>query len=448
MKLSIVLGLLASVGALHAQPTPVGVDFQVNVNIDDQQGDSSVTTFGDGFVILWADFGISPGDDDDVTSIQGRLVDATGFPIGNQFQVNTHTTAGQFNVTAARLLSGGFVAAWENIVAVDPDRDVRARIFDSLGQPVGPDFPVNDDVGNRSTAPEIVGSPFGGFLVAWRLIEVPSFPAVSSIYSRLFDVNGQPGTQFRISEDLSFPQGYNTVARSADGYIVAWSGEDEDFSGVLWRRLDASGEPRGPIRQLNTETTGPQNLPSGVYNPRTGETLIAWNSGFIFDPPVPGSSNIRARRIGADGEPIGDDFQVSQGTTTLTLFSDVTVDYFGNYFLVYQREDQAIIDNDGWTGAQWLSPTGQPLGEDLQLNGFTDGFQTSPTIAGPLVDGTYLSAWTSTVSPGNDNSETSIVARAFRGPPTPALAIPTASISGLIALAFLIALAGGWLLRR
>lgn len=439
------IGVYCSV--LQAQPTPFGNDFQVNLNTADRQSSPSATVLGDGFVVVWTDFGVSPGGDNDSASVQGRLVDGDGSPVGDQFQVNTHTTGGQGFVAATSTAGGGFVATWENVNAADPDRDVRARVFDSIGNPLGPDFPVNDDVGIRSTGAQVVGTPFGGFMVTWIVIEVPSFPFISSIYSRLFDANGQPGPQFRVSEDLSYTQGYNSVQRAADGgYIVAWSGEDEDFSGILWRHLDASGAPVGTIRQLNTETTGPQNTPSGIYNPRTGETLFAWNSGFIFQPPVPGSSNIRARRIGSNGEPIGDDFQVSQSTTTLTLFSDVTVDFFGNYFLVYQREDQPIPE--AWVGAQWLSPTGQPLGEDLQLNSFTDGLQSAPTIAGPLADGTYLSAWTSDASPGDDNSVTSIVARIFRGPPTPALAIPMASTYGLLALALAIALAGGWLLRR
>lgn len=212
------------------------------------------------------------------------------------------------------------------------------------------------------------------------------------------------------------------------------------------QRLSPEGVPKGSIMQLNTETLGPQQAPSGVYNPATKETLFAWQSGFIFNPPVPGSLSVWARRIGANGEPIGNDFRVPRSMDTLSSFPNVATDLAGNYFFVYQEDDQTTIET--WPGGQFLSPDGTFLGQDLQLNSYDPGAKLGPSIAGPLDDGTYLVAWSSTASPGDDDSLEGVVARVWRGPPAPALAIPAANTKALLGLALLIASAALWLLRR
>jgi hypothetical protein len=65
------------------------------------------------FVVVWESFG-SDGGDTSNTSIQGQRYDASGSPLGGQFQVNTYTTSGQRYASVASNETGDFVVVWHS----------------------------------------------------------------------------------------------------------------------------------------------------------------------------------------------------------------------------------------------------------------------------------------------------------------------------------------------
>lgn len=157
---------------------------------------------------------------------------------------------------------------------------------------------------------------------------------------------------------------------------------------------------------------------------------------------------MRARRFRPDGVAIGDDFQISQNLNEEVGFADVAVDSRGNAFFVWQAVDLTTENNS--VGGQYFS-NGTLLPSDLLVNTYTTGSQVAPVVAGPLSDGTVLAAWYSTASPGNDNSELSVVARLFRGL-LPVQTIPALDQAGLLVLGLILAAAAlfriRWVRRR
>lgn len=64
--------------------------------------------------------------------VYGRIVDASGMPLGEAFVVPTSTGSDQVNPSVAALPDGAFVVAWNDSSGLDPDRSgsaVRARII-------------------------------------------------------------------------------------------------------------------------------------------------------------------------------------------------------------------------------------------------------------------------------------------------------------------------------
>jgi hypothetical protein len=161
--------------------------------------------------------------------IFGRVFTATGV-VGAIFQLNTTRTPfpflsdhmAEFEIKAARLTDGRTAVAWTSKegTVVGTQWEVRVRILDAAGRPLGTDFvPYADKSGNQRS-PEIVPLPNGRFAIAWveRVIPTVTTNLEYSVYTstgqRIRDsVRTHSGSS--LSESL-----YNEYARLADGSLV------------------------------------------------------------------------------------------------------------------------------------------------------------------------------------------------------------------------------------
>ncbi len=83
------LMLMLATAALGQEAIPVGDPFQVSTYTPEQQQDSALAAQPEGgFVVVWETDG-SPGTDIDL-GLVARRFDASGMPIGDEFQVNTY----------------------------------------------------------------------------------------------------------------------------------------------------------------------------------------------------------------------------------------------------------------------------------------------------------------------------------------------------------------------
>jgi len=253
------------------------------------------------FLVVWESKG-SPGNDSNATSIQARLYDGAGSPVGDQFQVNNVTTGFQELPVVAAAGSGDFVVAWKhNGAGIADSLSVQARQVAASGTPSGVQFQVNAFTIGMQTEPAVAADGAGNFVVTWQ-----SLPggAETEIEAAVFDAFGVPVIgEFQVNSYSTLNQAEPSVAISPDGdFVVAWgragsAGSDTSLESVHARRYDADGSARDTEFQANTYTTSDQMLPAAAAD-GTGNFVIVWESDGSFDTDHSGKS-VQQRRFDA-----------------------------------------------------------------------------------------------------------------------------------------------------
>lgn len=111
----------------NAAGVPQGGEFQVNTYTTDAQDwpDVSMDALGN-FVVVWR----SQGQDAPATAgIFGQCYDASGAPLGSEFQVNTYTTSHQAYPAVAMDATGDFVATWQSYQQDGSGRGIYAQRY-------------------------------------------------------------------------------------------------------------------------------------------------------------------------------------------------------------------------------------------------------------------------------------------------------------------------------
>jgi hypothetical protein len=286
-----------------ADGSPLGGQFQVNTYSTSAQTSPSVAVNGTGgFVVVWQSLG-SPGDDSSAASIQGRRFDPAGTPAGPQFQINTYTTDQQSFATVGAASSGAFVVTWWSLGSPGDDdsyNSIQARRFNASGTPLGAQFQVNVYTTLHQFNPEVAVAAGGSFVVVWG--SIGSFgddDLSSSIQARTYDAAGAPaGGQFQVNTYTTANQHQPDVATDGQGrFVVAWQSEgsfdgDLDDYSIQVQRFAADGAPIGGQTQINTYTTGWQGDP-GVAADALGNFIVTWESSGSDGPDLDGSSRAR-----------------------------------------------------------------------------------------------------------------------------------------------------------
>ena len=144
---------------------------------------------------------------------------------------------------------------------------------------------------------------------------------------------------------------------------------------------------RGGEFAVHEHTTGPQNDPA-IASAGNGRFIIAWNDHGATDGST---SAIRARRFGADGQPLGPSFQVNTYTTGYQLGSEVASDAAGNVIVVWTSPQDG---SGSGVYARRFDTSGNPVGAaEFRVNAVTTDFQFIPRVASSG-DG-FVVTWTS-----------------------------------------------------
>jgi hypothetical protein len=226
------------------------------------------------FVVGWA----SRDQDGSGYGIFAQRYDATGAPRGGEFQVNTYTTSDQYAAAAAVDPVGNFLVVWRS----DQDgsaNGIFGQRYDATGAPVGGEFQVNSYTTNHQDVPAVAMSPAGDFLVVWQ--STGQDGSNPGIYAQRFDRSGTPvGTEFRVNTYTTSGQYTPAVAMDAVGnFVVVWESDQQDTSGLgsFGQRFDAAGTPRGQEFRANTQVIGAQSSPT-VGMDSVGNFVVAWAS--------------------------------------------------------------------------------------------------------------------------------------------------------------------------
>ncbi len=199
------------------------------------------------------------------------------------------------------------------------------------------------------------------------------------------------GGEFLVNTYTTSNQFRADVAVDADGdFVVVWQSNRQDGSsfGVFGQRYDRDGTPLGSEFQINTFTTQAQNV-AGVASDADGNFVVIWSSGGNQDGS---STGIFGRRFDREGNALGNEFQVPTYTTSVQNNSRVASDADGNFIVVWQSFGQDG-DRFGMFGQRFDS-AGGTLGDDFQINTYTTGSQSVPSL-GANRSGHFIVVWSS-----------------------------------------------------
>ena len=297
--------------------TPAGNEFLVPTYTTSTQA-SAVVTYGraGNSVIVWH------GDATDF-DILGQRYAPDGQPSGGEFVVNTITAGTQYKPDMAPLPNGGFVVVWPDHSGQDT---IRARRFDALGIPMGPELQANELSHVSPNHPAIASGGDGRFVIVW----IDSFHRVAA---RLYDAAGIPlGAQFLVATAPLSYDSWPQVAMADDGaFVVVWERNNSPPADIHGRLFSSAGTPLGADFRVSDNTVAGQVVPKLATN-RVGDFVIGWTSRLGI------TSDVVARRFTSNGVPRGGDFRVNTFTTGNQGVNGVASDEVGNFVVTWSGD--------------------------------------------------------------------------------------------------------------
>jgi len=374
--MGVLLCSASHVQTARAQIDPNGEEFQVNDHTTGQQVLPSVAHTGDSkFVVVWS----SDGPDGSTTGIVGRRSNDDGTVLRREFIANTYTTGAQTQPVVGADASGRFVVVWTNTQAQDGNGlGIFGQRFTGLGGKAGGEFQVNSvSTGNQQT-PDIAVLPDGQFITVWREARDGSG---ASIAGRRFAENGTAlADNFTVNSGTAGDQILPAISAADDGsFVVTFASYGNDdpgdgaTAGVFARRFGADGAPLADDFQVNTYTTGSQTSPDVGVQPGGG-FVVVWEDNAQF-----ARSSILGRIYDATGAPVAGEVIIRSDETFSRENPHVAVGGDGSFVVVYESTPQDGSSR-GMFGRRF-SAAGSPLGGEFQVNSFTPGSQYNAAIS-------------------------------------------------------------------
>jgi hypothetical protein len=280
-----------------------------------------------------------------------RQFSNAGVPRGAEFPANTKTAGAQLHAAVAADAAGNFVVVWASYPAYygtsggdGNGSGVFGQRFDAAGVPLGAEFQVNTYTTGFQTSPRVTAEPTGSFVVVWESLGgVDAQDGQSTgVFGQRFDRQGVPlGAEFQVNSYTTGSQFSPEVSMDPTGsFVVVWEsstfpiGQDGNQSGVFGQRFDVTGARVGGEFQANTYTTGSQQRPAVALD-AGGSFTVVWES-FDFPAGQDGDrSGVFGQHFASTGDPIGEEFQVNSYTTGAQGDPHVASDHHGNFVVVW-----------------------------------------------------------------------------------------------------------------
>ncbi len=339
----------------------LGAQFQVSSYQDTIPTTVSAQTMPDvamdaygNFVVVWAGEG-----DGDSGGVFGRVFDTSGVATGDDFRINQYVPNSQDRPTVAMDFGGNFVVTWTSSGQDSDQNGVFARRFNASGIPLGNEFQVNTTSNYSQQSTDIGMDSNGDFTVVWQSDQQDG--TSWGIYGQRYNAAGQrQGGEFQVNGYTTDKQNDPQIAMDADGdFIVVWTsfGQDGNGYGVYARRYNAAGAALESSEfRVNKTTTNWQYQPA-VSADKNGNFVVLWTS-FGYDDPFNKSYGIYGHMYSPSGGTYSD-------PTTGEVMDEfrVNVTTPGP-----QVEPAVAMDADGDFISAWVGPSqGAPTGSTTEI---------------------------------------------------------------------------------
>jgi len=301
---------------------------------------------GGGYVLAWQ---TSADDSFGAWDIHAQLFDASGDFVGSEIIVNTATVgdhANDRNARVAGLSDGGFVVTWVS----DGNTHVLAQLYDASGSPIGTEFQVSSNPAGSQNFQAVAALSDGGFVVAFS---GGGGGGINGLFARIFDGEGNAvGDDFLVS-GTPLAGFYPSITELADGsFVISWmanAGNVGETSGdnIYARVFDADGTPISDAIMLNQTAAGEQ-ITDFFSHAITGLTGGGFAAAWVSDGQDGSYGGIFARVFEIPSDPPVDGHQVTIDFDHIVgPGSYVSID--GNYsedgFVLVPSADQPDFDN-------------------------------------------------------------------------------------------------------
>jgi hypothetical protein len=250
--------------------------------------------------------------------------------------------------------------------------------------------------------------PGGGFFLAFAGDDCPGHRCGSpGVFGRVLDGLGRPLTPaFLVNETVKGDQIPTGVVADPEGNVsVVWYGPVADplQYAIFTRRFSRAGKPLGGERRVSVATEG---VEGGAAADPQGNFVVTWTA------TLPGNKTaIYARRFSPQGDPLGDEFPVSQEVTDANVRPRVAVSSTGDFFIAWESYGCAGCDYEDIKGR--LFHADGSAENEILVDDQRHGIQTAVSVAfGP--DGRLAVAW---LGESPDHPEFEIDARLYQVPP-------------------------------
>src|SRR5262245_20886603 len=201
--------------------------------------DASLAPLPDGgYVVSYTLFGPDRFEQDD-DQVMARIVSPAGV-VGAPFAIHDGGL-GSYEAELAVLPNGNIVAVYQDDVSGSFVDDVRYRIFEPDGTPVGASALVAAGPGER-IHPDVAALRDGGFVVVWglQIVFTQSRQIMASIYD---DAGNVVNDDIPVSAVQDFNGNPNVLGLADDGFLVTWTNGDANL--VRAHQFDPTGNSIG-----------------------------------------------------------------------------------------------------------------------------------------------------------------------------------------------------------
>lgn len=199
-------------------------------------------------------------------------------------------------------------------------------------------------------------------------------------------ISGNAATSYEERADVAWND-------KANQYLVVWSDGRSDATGrgedVYARLVGADGKPIGGEKLISgSAAIHDDQCPAVAWGATTQQYLVVWQDGRNA------SADVYGRRVGADGQPVGPDFRISNSSSD-DLCGDVAWGSSTNQFLVVWEDYR----NTGAKGAEiygrLVGANGTPIGTaDFAISGpGATADEYAPAVAWGATTRQYLVVW-------------------------------------------------------
>jgi hypothetical protein len=250
--------------------------------------------------------------------------------------------------------------------------------------------------------------PGGGFFVVFIGDDCPGHRCASyGVFGRVLDSLGQPLTAvFPVNETRSGDQLPTGVVADPEGNVsVIWYGPVPDplQYAVFTRRFSRAGKPLGGERRISVQTQGAEG---GAAADAQGNFVVTWAANTSDT-----TTAIFARRFSSLGDPLGDEFPVSQEVADAEVRPKVAMSPTGDFFIVWESFGCAGCDYVDIKGRLFYA--GGTSEDEILVDEYRNGAQTEASVAfGP--SGWLAVAW---LGDSETHYEAEVDARLFMVPP-------------------------------